>query len=156
MNVQIKKLSPTAIMPYKAHASDAGFDLFADEDVTIQYGDTVAVQTNIAIEIPEGFVGDIRPRSGRTLKTPLRVHYGTIDAGYRDSIGIICENASHKNMVMMKASYPIHIERGDKIAQLVIQKLPEIDLVETTELNDSDRGFNGYGSSDNQASLSDN
>lgn len=178
MIVKFKKLSDTAITPHRAHHNDAGYDLFADEDVELDYADTLAVKTNIAIELPDGYVADIRPRSGLTLKTNLRVHYGTIDAGYRDGIGIICENASHgeavnavsltiaqvmfslkgaeteqleelnKAIVEMAERTTIKINKGDKIAQLVIHKLPEIELVETQELNDSERGLNGFGSTD--------
>ena len=170
--LNFKKLSPTAITPTKAHTTDAGFDLYADEATIITYGETVAVKTNIAIELPEGYVADVRPRSGLTLNTGLRVHYGTIDAGYRDGIGIICENGNHEyaresdgaiiNMMFtddvdsQQRLYDTSIEyanksdiavvRGQKIAQLVILPVPEITLQEVTELSDSDRGVNGFGS----------
>ena len=164
--LNFKKLSPTAITPTKAHTTDAGFDLYADEATIITYGETVAVKTNIAIELPEGYVADVRPRSGLTLNTGLRVHYGTIDAGYRDGIGIICENGNHEPMIsdvmyfvaseltedktysdfIGEKEIVIHIERGQKIAQLVILPIPEITLQEVTELSDSDRGVNGFGS----------
>lgn len=180
MIVKFKKLSDTAITPHRAHHNDAGYDLFADEDVEMQYGETIAVKTNIAIELPDGYVADIRNRSGLTLKTNLRVHYGTIDAGYRDGIGIICENASHEeavnlisltlakvasainkdglekidisdeNIIKTANKTVVKINKGDKICQLVIHKLPEIELVETQELSDSERGLNGFGSTDNK------
>ena len=172
LKVNFKKLSHTAITPTKAHTTDAGFDLYADEATIITYGETVAVKTNIAIELPEGYVADVRPRSGLTLNTGLRVHYGTIDAGYRDGIGIICENGNHEyaresdgaiiNMMFTddvdsrQRLYDTSIEytnksdiavvRGQKIAQLVILPIPEITLQEVTELSDSDRGVNGFGS----------
>lgn len=180
MIVKFKKLSDTAITPHREHHNDGGYDLFADEDVEMQYGETIAVKTNIAIELPDGYVADVRPRSGLTLKTNLRVHYGTIDAGYRDGIGIICENASHdeafnlisltlakiaskinkeglenidisdENIINMANKTIVKINKGDKIAQLVVHKLPEIELVETQELSDSERGLNGFGSTDNK------
>ena len=164
LDLNFKKLSPTAITPTKAHTTDAGFDLYADEDVVLKYGDTAAIKTNIAIELPEGYVADVRPRSGLTLNTGLRVHYGTVDSGYRDGIGIICENGSHvqndennKNRIYKVASGTLHhasiweqeviiIKQGQKIAQLVILPIPEITLQEVTELSDSDRGINGFGS----------
>lgn len=171
MILNFKKLSPTAITPTKAHTTDAGFDLYADEEVILKYGETVAIKTNIAIELPEGYVADVRPRSGLTLNTGLRVHYGTIDAGYRDGIGIIAENGSSKYarhsdacaivLLSMGETYKgyltdraneyedksiVVIERGMKIAQLVILPIPEIELQEVTELSDSDRGVNGFGS----------
>ena len=169
--LNFKKLSPTAITPNKAHTTDAGFDLYADEDVILKYGETVAIKTNIAIELPEGYVADVRPRSGLTLNTGLRVHYGTVDSGYRNGIGIICENVSSKYarhsdacavvLLSVGEEYKdyltdraneyedksiVTIERGQKIAQLVILPIPEIELKEVNELSDSDRGVNGFGS----------
>ena len=162
--LNFKKLSPTAITPTKAHTTDAGFDLFSDEDVVLKYGETTAILTNIAIELPEGYVADVRPRSGLTLNTGLRVHYGTVDSGYRDGIGIICENGSHiqndengKKRVYMVASGTLSnastweqeilfVPKGSKIAQLVILPIPTIELKEVNELSDSDRGVNGFGS----------
>ena len=140
--LNFKKLSPTAITPTKAHTTDAGFDLFSDEDVILKYGETTAILTNIAIELPEGYVADVRPRSGLTLKTGLRVHYGTVDSGYRNGIGIICENGDHGAL----CNRTVRIKKGQKIAQLVILPIPEITLQEVTELSDSDRGINGFGS----------
>ena len=164
LKVNFKKLSHTAITPTKAHTTDAGFDLYADEDVTLKYGETVAIKTNIAIELPEGYVADVRPRSGLTLNTGFRVHYGTVDSGYRDGIGIICENGSHiqndengKKRVYMAASGTLSnastweqeilfVPKGSKIAQLVILPIPEITLQEVEEISDSERGVNGFGS----------
>ena len=140
--LNFKKLSPTAITPTKAHTTDAGFDLFSDEDVILKYGETTAILTNIAIELPEGHVADVRPRSGLTLNTGLRVHYGTVDSGYRNGIGIICENGDHGAL----CNRTVRIKKGQKIAQLVILPIPEITLQEVTELSDSDRGINGFGS----------
>ena len=164
--LNFKKLSPTAITPTKAHTTDAGFDLYADEDVVLKYGETAAIKTNVAIELPEGYVADVRPRSGLTLNTGLRVHYGTVDSGFRDGIGIICENGNHEPMIsdvmyfvaseltedktysdfVGEKEIVIHIERGQKIAQLVILPIPEITLQEVEELSVSDRGVNGFGS----------
>ena len=140
--LNFKKLSPTAITPTKAHTTDAGFDLYADEDVILKYGETTAILTNIAIELPEGYVADVRPRSGLTLNTGLRVHYGTVDSGYRNGIGIICENGDHGAL----CNRTVRIKKGQKIAQLVILPIPEITLQEVEELSDSDRGVNGFGS----------
>ena len=172
MKINFKKLSDTAITPRKANYNDAGFDLYADEDVTLAYGETKAVATNIALELPDGYMADVRPRSGLTRDTALRVHYGTVDAGYRGGIGIICENANYgedvyyteklfditnavseidasvkTNAAIIKwSSMAYHIHKGDKIAQLVIQKIPDVQLVEADELNDTARGAGGFGS----------
>ena len=170
--IKFKKLSDTAIVPTKAHAYDAGFDLFADEDCTMMYGETKVVQTNIAIELPDGYMADVRPRSGLTLNTSLRVHYGTVDATYRVSVGIICENASYNMIpeymeslkkierskdeehalqntleaIRLAKAMTYEIKRGDKIAQLVIQKIPDVELFETDVLNKTVRGAGGFGS----------
>lgn len=176
MKIHFKKLSSTAITPKKANYNDAGFDLYADEDATLAYGETKAIATNIALELPDGYMADVRPRSGLTLNTALRVHYGTVDAGYRGGIGIICENASAENARYSDAysvaaalgvatskdsdkidnlleksneyneKSVIGIKRGDKIAQLVIQKIPDVQLFEADELNDTARGAGGFGS----------
>ena len=176
MKINFKKLSETAIAPNKSHYNDSGFDLYADEDATLTYGETKAIATNIALELPDGYMADVRPRSGLTSKTALRVHYGTVDAGYRGGIGIICENASAENARYSDAysvaaalgvatskdsdkidnlleksneyneKSVIGIKRGDKIAQLVIQKIPDVQLVEADELNDTERGAGGFGS----------
>ena len=162
MFVKFKKLSETAITPQKANYNDAGFDLFADEDVILAYGETRVIATNIALELPDGFMADVRPRSGLTRDTALRVHYGTVDAGYRGGIGIICENADHHtnsfnineevlmirmpDVVGVELKTDIEIKKGDKIAQLVIQRIPDIELIEAEELTDSGRGENGFGS----------
>ena len=176
MLIKFKKLSQTAIAPNKSHYNDSGFDLYADEDVTLAYGETKAIATNIALELPDGYMADVRPRSGLTSKTALRVHYGTVDAGYRGGIGIICENASAENARYSDAysvaaalgvatskdrdkienlleksneyneKSVIGIKRGDKIAQLVIQRIPDIELIEADELNETARGAGGFGS----------
>lgn len=169
MRIKAKKLTDTAVMPTRHHPTDAGLDLFGDEEVTINYGETVVIKTNIAIEIPPGYVGDVRPRSGLTSTTPLRVHYGTLDAGYRGSIGIICENANHKGfwghlkellkwMIgaingeknythrFVEDDLSIEIKKGEKLAQLVIHPIWTGDLDEVAELSEADRGENGFGS----------
>ena len=108
-------------------------------------------------------MADVRPRSGLTSKTALRVHYGTVDAGYRGGIGIICDNVDNLYKVKMidnklhaiitgdwdailTYNTAIEIKRGDKIAQLVIQKIPDVQLVEVDELNETERGAGGFGS----------
>lgn len=165
MQIKFKKLSDTAITPYKAHHNDAAFDLFADANEVLHYGETLVIPTNIALELPDGYMADVRPRSGLTSKTCLRVQYGTIDSGYRGNIGIICENANHylsafnvnesidmgerNEYAGTSIDTDIYINRGDKIAQLVIQRIPEIELIEADNLTDSDRGNRGFGSTGN-------
>ncbi|WP_412094324.1 dUTP diphosphatase [Bacillus halotolerans] len=96
MNVNIKRLSPDAQIPAYAHATDAGFDLVAASDVIIEPGETACVPTGLAFEIPEGYEMQIRPRSGITLKTKLRVQLGTVYAGYRGEVGVIVDNIAQK------------------------------------------------------------
>ena len=163
MKINFKKLSDTAIAPNKSHYNDSGFDLYADEDATLAYGETKAIATNIALELPDGYMADVRPRSGLTRDTALRVHYGTVDAGYRGGIGIICENVDNLYKVktidnklhaiitgdkdaILTYNTAIEIKKGDKIAQLVIQKIPDIELIEADELNETARGAGGFGS----------
>lgn len=142
MIIKFKKLSDTAITPCKAHANDAGFDLFSDENITTTGGDKVTIKTGIALELPDGYMADVRPRSGITSKTKLRVQYGTVDAGYRGEISIIVDNIG--------SWYDFeNIEEGMKLAQLVIQKIPDVQLIEADELNDTVRGNGGFGSTGN-------
>ena len=163
MKINFKKLSDTAIAPNKSHYNDSGFDLYADEDAILAYGETKVIATNIGLELPDGFMADVRPRSGLTSKTALRVQYGTVDAGYRGNIGIICDNVDNLYKVktidnklhaiitgdqdaILTYNTAIEIKRGDKIAQLVIQKIPDIELIEADELNETARGAGGFGS----------
>ena len=175
MNVNIKRLSPDAQIPQYAHASDACFDLVAAEDVVIEPGETALVKTGLAFEIPEGYEMQIRPRSGITLKTKLRVQLGTVDAGYRGEVGVIVDNAtvlgakhlttSGQNVFHERAwhltatngermelpntvySGTYIIRKGDRIAQAVIKPIEQAAFTEVTELGDSDRGASGFGSS---------
>lgn len=127
------------LLPIKAHSDDAAFDLKARTDVTIQPHKTVLVPSGLFIELPEGYEAQVRPRSGLALKHSITVLNtpGTIDAGYRGEVCAIMIN--HGDM-------PFEIKRGDRIAQMVIQKLPEIELLQVDELNDTARGANGLGS----------
>ena len=94
MKLQIKRLTETAILPVKAHATDSGFDLFADEDVIIEPGETAVIKTGIAIALPPNHEAQIRPKSGVTSKTDLRVQLGTVDEAYRGEIGIIVDTTA--------------------------------------------------------------
>lgn len=165
LEIGFKRLSEHAILPTKANPSDSGLDLYAAEDIIIAPGETVIVKTNLAVQLPPGYEAVVRPRSGITSKTKLRVHLGTIDESYRGDIGIIVDNISHKiesksgyfqqidgsmtQLIEYDANY-VHtylIRKGDKIAQLVVQPIPQTVAVEIAELDDTDRGGNGFGSS---------
>lgn len=166
LEIGFKRLSDNAVLPTKAFATDSGFDLFAAQDVIIPPGETVVVPTDIAVQLPQCYEAQVRPRSGITSKTKLRVQLGTIDEQYRGNIGIIVDNiyahyregADFYPAIDVKNEYLIdgsehklgtyRIFTGDKIAQLVVQPIPATIAVEITgELEDSDRGENGFGSS---------
>lgn len=151
MQVKVKRLTDTAKLPVKAHRTDAGFDIFADETVEIMRGMTVGVSTGIALEIDRGFYGKLKCRSGLSLKSPLRVIEGTIDADYRGEVKVICEIKDciyfkNDEIAGTQETYSYQINHGDKIAQLIIQPLPPVDLEEVDELDDTERGVGGFGS----------
>ena len=139
IRINIKKLNENAQMPTYAKAWDAGADLYASQDCLIHYNDRNLVSTGIAIEIPEGYVGLIHPRSGMAANHGITVlnSPGTIDAGYRGELKVILVNHT---------GIDYQITKGDKIAQLVIQKVEEAQFVEVNEINKSSRGVDGFGS----------
>lgn len=141
MNLQIKQLLPEATLPTRKYATDAGLDLYAAENEIVRNNETKVIKTGIAINVPEGYEATIRPRSGKTSKTALRVQIGTVDAGYDGPIGVICD-------CHIQAPY-YHIRKGEKIAQLVISPIvtPQLEIVDQFNTQ-SDRGNKGFGSSD--------
>ena len=164
MNIKIKRLHPDAVIPKYAHAGDSGFDLVAVEDVIVMPGETALVKTGLAFEIPAGYELQVRPRSGITLKTKLRVQLGTVDAGYRGEIGVIVDNIADDPLVNV-APYLSHIDgndyrtdgeiflnetyiirKGDRIAQGVIAPVAKMEFEEVDELSDTERSNKGFGS----------
>ena len=127
------------LFPKKAHFDDAAYDLRSRADMELPPGQSVVVPTGVFIELPLNYEAQIRPRSGLALKHNLMLTNspGTIDAGYRGEIGVIAFNAG-------KVSFPV--KRGDRIAQMVICRLPEVELIEVEQLSDSIRGEGGFGS----------
>ena len=127
------------LFPAKAHPGDAAWDLRSRVDAELPVGRSVAVPTGVRMELPENFEAQVRPRSGLALKHDLMLTNspGTIDAGYRGEVAVIMYNGG---------SAPYRIRRGDRIAQMVICRLPEVLLERTSELSDSDRGTGGFGS----------
>ncbi len=127
------------LAPRKAHADDAAYDLRSRQELVITPKTTVLVPTGLFLEIPAGYEAQIRSRSGLALRNALSLPNapGTIDAGYRGEVGVIIYN---------RGEVPFQIRRGDRIAQMVISKLPEVELVEAETLEASTRGAGGFGS----------
>lgn len=146
-SVPLQRLDPAICLPARAHPDDAGVDLCTTEDVVLQPGERVLVGTGIAIALPVGTVGLIHPRSGLAAKTGLSIVNapGTIDAGYRGEIKVCLVNHD--------TGTPITLRRGDRIAQLVVQRVELVDFVEVQQLTETRRGSAGYGSSGGHASL---
>ncbi|WP_308608297.1 dUTP diphosphatase [uncultured Corynebacterium sp.] len=138
--VQVKKLAKDAVIPQRAHADDAGVDLSSAEDVILAPGQRALVGTGIAIALPAGTVGLVHPRSGLAFKKGLSIVNapGTIDAGYRGELKVCLINLDPTNAV--------EIAKGDRIAQLVVQKVELSPLLEVDELDETERGAGGHGS----------
>src|SRR5690625_3896889 len=176
IKVGFKRLNDEAMIPTRAHPTDSGFDLYASEDVVIEPGETKVVPTGIAVKLPAGYEAQVRPRSGVTAKTKLRVQLGTIDNGYAGEIGVIVDNKHRptygvdlkEGRAYLKEAYnPVIktinnesyriskstqdgsylIRVGDRIAQLVIQPLPAVESYEIDgDLDETERGEGGFGS----------
>lgn len=127
------------LMPAKAHFDDAAFDLRSRVDMVLPVRKSVVVPAGFSMELPIGFEAQIRPRSGLALKHDLMLTNspGTIDSGYRGEVGVIMYNGGTEE-------FPIR--RGDRIAQMVIAKLPEVSLVKAESLSETNRGAGGFGS----------
>jgi len=140
VQIQIVRLDLELPVPSYAHPGDAGADLFARVDVVLAPGERRLVPTGLAIALPEGYVALVHPRSGLANRSGLSIVNapGTIDAGYRGEIQVC--------LVNLDPTTPIELARGDRIAQLVIQRISSADFVEVAELPDSVRGEGGYGS----------
>ncbi len=131
------------LAPRKAHHDDAAYDLRSRVDMELPPGTSTLVPSGLFLELPPGYEAQVRPRSGLALKHNLTLTNtpGTVDAGYRGEVGIIMFNLGKE---------PFPVRRGDRIAQMVICKLPEIELECVEELSDSKRGAGGFGSTGKQ------
>ena len=139
MNLFVKRLSPTAILPAYAHPGDAGLDLFANVALSIEPGETKLVATGISIELPPNTEAQVRPRSGLALKHGITVLNtpGTIDHGYRGEVGVILINHGRARF---------DVQPGMKIAQMVIASCLSVIVEERGELSGTARGQGGFGS----------
>jgi dUTP pyrophosphatase len=138
--VEVVRLDADLPLPAYAHPGDAGADLLTTVDVSLAPGERALVPTGVAIALPEGYVALVHPRSGLAARHGLSIVNtpGTIDAGYRGEIKVMLINHDR--------TLPIELRRGDRIAQLVIQRFERATFVEVGELPDSVRGSGGYGS----------
>ena len=149
MQVRVKKLHPDAVIPSYAKPGDAGMDMVAIDSSISADGLYVEYSTGIAVEIPEGYVGLMFPRSSLSKTTMLLSnHVGVIDSGYRGEIKFRFKDLNMQqefdgSWYCDETAYEV----GNKIGQLVILPYPQIELVEATELSDTDRGADGFGSS---------
>jgi dUTP pyrophosphatase len=140
LEVKIKRIHADALLPLQANPGDAGMDLYSIATVEIPSGEARLIQTGLQIELPKGTEAQIRPRSGLALKHSVTVlnSPGTIDEGYRGEIGVIIINHGKETFV---------VEKSMRIAQMVIQHVPLVQLKEVNGLSESERGASGFGSS---------
>jgi dUTP pyrophosphatase len=140
LTVQLKMLDAGLEAPSYAHPGDAGADLRSREDIVLAPGERRLVPTGVSIALPHGFVALIHPRSGLATKHGLTIvnSPGTVDAGYRGEISVTLLNTDRHQA--------IELHRGDRIAQMVIQRVEHAEFVAVTELSDSVRGRGGFGS----------
>lgn len=140
LEILVQRLDPELALPAYAHPGDAGADLLTTVDVTLAPGERALVPTGIAIALPQGYAAFVHPRSGLAARHGLSIVNtpGTIDAGYRGEIKVMLVNHDPRE--------PIELRRGDRIAQLVVQRVEVAGFREVEELPDSVRGVGGYGS----------
>lgn len=139
VKVHVKRLSPEAKIPKMARKGDVAFDLYSTIDYELRPGERFAVPTGIAVEIPPGYEGQVRPRSGLALKEGITVLNtpGTVDSGYRGEVHTIMINHNVE---------PFNVTKGMRISQLAIRPVPEVEFIEVEELSDTERGEGGFGS----------
>ena len=141
IDLPIKRLDSEVELPSYAYTGDAGLDLRSNEEIDLEPLERRLVSTGLAIAIPDGYAGFVQPRSGLALREGLSMANtpGLIDAHYRGELKVCAVNLDPEKT--------IHISKGERIAQLVIQKVPAVTLVEVAELDQTDRGTGGFGSS---------
>jgi dUTP pyrophosphatase len=140
LEISIRRLDPDVPLPSYSHPGDAGADLVTTEDVTLKPGERALVPTGIAIALPLGYAAFVHPRSGLAARHGLSIVNtpGTVDSGYRGEIKVALINHDLHEAIVLN--------RGDRIAQLVIQRVEHAQFVEVEDLPDSPRGAGGYGS----------
>ena len=136
MELKVKKIQRDVKLPQYGHIGDAGLDLFSSVDFVLPEGQVEAIPTGIKIAVPEGYVGLVWDKSGVSLRGVHRLA-GVIDSGYRGEVKVVMINLSHEAFV---------IERGMKIAQMLVQPIAKVDIVEVDNLDETSRGEGGFGS----------
>jgi dUTP diphosphatase len=141
VKLSVRRLDRRAVLPTRAHDGDAGLDLHALEDSSLDPGQRASIPTGIAVEIPEGHAGLVLPRSGLALRHGIALVNapGLIDSGYRGELRVLLLNTDR--------SQPFRISAGDRIAQLLVVRAESTVVLEAEELSDSARGAGGFGSS---------
>ncbi|MBR1588135.1 MAG: dUTP diphosphatase [Kiritimatiellae bacterium] len=139
MKILWKKIDPAAQLPSYAHPGDAGMDVRSVEDLTIPPGGRALVRTGLVMQLPPDAEAQVRPRSGLALKHGVTVLNapGTIDAGYRGEVGVILANFGDA---------PFAVEKGMKVAQIVVARVEQAEIEEVRETDDTERGAGGFGS----------
>lgn len=139
MTLGFKRIHPDAVLPSYAHEGDAGMDVRSVEDAEIAPGSRALVHTGLVMILPRGYEAQVRPRSGLALKHGVTVLNtpGTIDEGYRGEVGVILANFGDA---------PFAVKRGDRIAQIVVAPVTRAEIVETDEVDGTERGGGGFGS----------
>ena len=139
MKLSIRRIDPAAQMPTYAHPGDAGMDVRSIEELTLEPGARALVHTGLVFQLPPDAEAQVRPRSGLALKYGVTVlnSPGTIDAGYRGEVGVILVNLGQR---------PFKIEKGMKIAQVVVSRVEQAEIVDVQETDETDRGSGGFGS----------
>ena len=139
MTLRFRKVHPDAVLPAYAHPSDAGMDVRSVEDLVIAPGRRALVRTGLVMLLPPMYEAQVRPRSGLALKSGVTVLNtpGTIDSGYRGEVGVILANFGDADF---------QVKKGDKVAQIVIAPVTQPEIVETDEVDETDRGAGGFGS----------
>ena len=141
MQIPVVRLDPELPLPASVHAGDAGYDLYAREPAHISpRGGRAAIPTGIALAIPPGYGGFVQPRSGLAFRHGITClnSPGLVDAGYRDEVRVI--------LVNLDPTEPFEVKRGDRIAQLVVQRVEQVEWQVVDALDDTDRGLGGFGS----------
>ncbi len=135
VKVRVRRLHPAARLPERQSAGAAGHDIYAVEDMLVPARGRALVRTGIALAIPAGFEGQVRPRSGLALRYGVRAHFGTIDSDYRGELQVLLHN---------DAAEDYKVQAGDRIAQLVIAPVAAAEFLES-ELDPTQRGEGGFG-----------